>query len=432
MESIQTYDSPDATADLERTTLAAAFGDREQAHEAIHRLHDEGFRETWLGITRSDDTSPSTTSAALAAGETRVEADNWFNRFFGEGDESLYDALVRRGVAEADARGVGSLAPHSAILTVYGENHPELAAQIIAENGGRLITRGFNAAGFGPTGTFAAARAASTAPMSSTFASGADFAALGSADEPAYDEPVNAERAYAVPVNGEGAYAVPVNAERAYAVPVTGERAYAVPVNAERAYAETAESGTPASTYASEVPLPAAYASDVPSPAADAAAAPDYGKYRGGTAVDDDTRLQLREERLRIDKERRSRGEATISKDVVTQAHEVDVPLIREELFIERRPANGTAASAPGAIADESDVVVRIPLTEEQLSVTKTPVVTEEVVIGKREVHAMSHVSETTRKEELNVKDVDVPGDVRQAPSEPSTQRDTRLVLDLD
>ena len=40
------------------------------------------------------------------------------------------------------------------------------------------------------------------------------------------------------------------------------------------------------------------------------------------------------------------------------------------------------------------------------MTVNKVPVVTEEVVVGKRQVDDAQHISETVRKEELNVADV--------------------------
>jgi uncharacterized protein (TIGR02271 family) len=49
---------------------------------------------------------------------------------------------------------------------------------------------------------------------------------------------------------------------------------------------------------------------------------------------------------------------------------------------------------------------VRSPLTEERVTISKVPFVTEEIVVGKRQVQDTEHVSETTRREQLNVADV--------------------------
>lgn len=330
--------SPDTQ---DSTTLAATFADRERAHDAVHRLHDEGFSDTWIGITRSHDGSGYGTEQV---GETRVESENWFTRFFGEGDETLHDALVRHGVAESDARYAGALAPNSAILTVDGSNHPELAAQIITEQGGVLVTRGFGGSGYETAGSFGVPSSSATAE---SFAAGRSTSISGAAPYDVADDVPAATANYDT---------------------------------APRAAGE---------------PLPGAATSDL-------------GKYRGGAAIDADTRIQLREERLRVGTERLARGEATIGKDVVSETQEIDVPVIREELFIERRPvASGMPADTTGAAIGSDREVIRIPLTEEKVNVSKVTVVTEEIVVGTRQVEDTVHVSETTRKEQLNVHDVD-------------------------
>ncbi len=118
--------------------------------------------------------------------------------------------------------------------------------------------------------------------------------------------------------------------------------------------------------------------------------------------MDQEKRLSLREERLRVDKERVQRGEARIGKDVVSQVQSVDVPVYREELYIERRPASGSSAAASPIGADQE---IRIPLSEERVSVSKDTVVTGEVVVGKRRIEDTQTVSDTVRHEELRVDD---------------------------
>lgn len=120
-----------------------------------------------------------------------------------------------------------------------------------------------------------------------------------------------------------------------------------------------------------------------------------------GSAAEDDLRtVQLREERLRIDKERISAGEATVGKRVVSERASVDVPVTHEELFVERRPVAGTRA-ATGTIGDGE--TIHVPLSREELRVEKTPVVREEVAVGQRRVEDVRHVDETLQREELDV-----------------------------
>jgi uncharacterized protein (TIGR02271 family) len=112
-----------------------------------------------------------------------------------------------------------------------------------------------------------------------------------------------------------------------------------------------------------------------------------------------DRTVQLREERLKVDKAAVKTGEVHVGKRVVTEHKSIDVPVEREEVVIERKPASGRAGA--GSIAEEEEIV--IPVKEEQVSVTKEAVVKEEVSVGKRKVQDTKHVAGTVRKEELEV-----------------------------
>ncbi len=68
-----------------------------------------------------------------------------------------------------------------------------------------------------------------------------------------------------------------------------------------------------------------------------------YAAGRTPDDVDGADRIQLREERLAVDKQRVASGEVRVGKRVVTEQQSVDVPVFREELYIERRPAGDTA-----------------------------------------------------------------------------------------
>ncbi|GAC1575552.1 MAG: hypothetical protein NVS3B7_08040 [Candidatus Elarobacter sp.] len=291
----------------EGRAMVAAFADRATAREAARALHDEGFHHTWIGVTQpSDAATYGGAGGAIGRGGTTVEPDaddsvaDKLGRFFSRGEvggKTLYDALVRHGVAESEARRIdGSLAPHSAILTVDGGNHPELAAEVIEEFGGHVLA-------------------------------GEHFGDDATAEDA-----------------GAG---------------LRGSRLLG--------YGAAAE-------------------------------------YARGAQIDERRRLALREERLSIDTMRVPLGEVAIGKDVVEHRQNVDVPVVREELFIERRSASeATLAQDAGEIS--AGETIRIPLMREQVMVTKRPVVTSEVVVGKREVIGTQHVSETTREERLRVDD---------------------------
>jgi uncharacterized protein (TIGR02271 family) len=125
------------------------------------------------------------------------------------------------------------------------------------------------------------------------------------------------------------------------------------------------------------------------------------GEYTGD-------RVQLFGEVLRVHKERISRGEVRVRKDVVTENQTIEVPVTREELVLERVAVspNTPASSANIGRAQE----IRVPLSEDSVRVEKQPVVREEVVVGKREVSDVARVGDEVRHEELRVdSDVDIP-----------------------
>ena len=110
--------------------------------------------------------------------------------------------------------------------------------------------------------------------------------------------------------------------------------------------------------------------------------------------------VELREEELRVEKDRVQAGEVRLRKEVVTEERTVEVPVTREEVVIERRPA-AQGRQAAGAI--DAGEEIRIPLMEEEVRVEKTPVVREEVTLKKRQVQDTEQVSETVRREEARI-----------------------------
>jgi uncharacterized protein (TIGR02271 family) len=111
--------------------------------------------------------------------------------------------------------------------------------------------------------------------------------------------------------------------------------------------------------------------------------------------------LQAKEEQLNVKKHKEQAGEVTVRKEVHTEHKTIDVPVEREEVVIERHAVSGNQP-ASGTIAAEGQTI-RVPVSEEHVEVTKTPVVKEEVTIGKRKVKETQHVGATVRKEEIKV-----------------------------
>jgi uncharacterized protein (TIGR02271 family) len=110
--------------------------------------------------------------------------------------------------------------------------------------------------------------------------------------------------------------------------------------------------------------------------------------------------IELREEELRAEKERVQAGEVRLRKEVVAEERTIEVPVTREEVVVERRPA-AQGRPASGDIDDDQEI--RIPLMEEEVRVEKTPVVREEVTVKKRQVQGTEEVSDTVRREEARI-----------------------------
>jgi uncharacterized protein (TIGR02271 family) len=116
----------------------------------------------------------------------------------------------------------------------------------------------------------------------------------------------------------------------------------------------------------------------------------------GGFRTEDGRTIQLSEEHLTPRKETVSAGEVGVRKEIRTEHRTLSVPVEREEVVIERRPATGRGS---GIQSEE----IRIPVKEEKVTVGKVPVVREEVQVGKRKVQESKTVSGDVRKEELVV-----------------------------
>jgi len=123
-------------------------------------------------------------------------------------------------------------------------------------------------------------------------------------------------------------------------------------------------------------------------------------------------RVQLREEELRANKERVQAGEVGIRKDVVAEEKTLNVPVNREEVYIERHPVD-QPVPADTPIGDQGETY-RVPVTEERVNVEKQAVVREEIGLGKRAVQENQQVTDTVRREEARLDrsgDVNVQGD---------------------
>ena len=120
----------------------------------------------------------------------------------------------------------------------------------------------------------------------------------------------------------------------------------------------------------------------------------------GSVGAASERRIQLRGEMLRAVKEKVEKGEIRLRKDIVTENQTISVPVTREEVIVEQVSA-GEARPLSGTIGDEGEI--RIPVSEEKVTVVKEPVVTGEVRVQKRAVQDNQQVSDTVRHEEVRV-----------------------------
>jgi uncharacterized protein (TIGR02271 family) len=111
--------------------------------------------------------------------------------------------------------------------------------------------------------------------------------------------------------------------------------------------------------------------------------------------------VELREEELHARTTPVQTGAVHLGKDVVEEERTMNVPVSREEVYIERQPVDRRPADQP--ISEADSTTIRVPVSEERVELEKKPVVYEEVGVGKRVTQETRQVSDTVRREELRV-----------------------------
>lgn len=123
------------------------------------------------------------------------------------------------------------------------------------------------------------------------------------------------------------------------------------------------------------------------------------------TGVDDDDTMRVRryEEELQAQKVEREAGTVRVNKDVIEEQQTLEVPVTREEVHIR-------SVSVNDPVTDTSDAfqggAVEMTVREEDVQVSKQARVAEELEIEKRAVQETERVTETVRKEQVNVQEV--------------------------
>ncbi len=122
------------------------------------------------------------------------------------------------------------------------------------------------------------------------------------------------------------------------------------------------------------------------------------------STLDRDTQtIQVHEEELEAQKTARSAGDVTITKDVVEETKTIEVPVMREEVRVERRAASDTTPSDQANAFDGDTITV--PVIEEQVEVRKVARAVEEIDVSKVQTQDTETVSDTVRKERVDIDD---------------------------
>jgi uncharacterized protein (TIGR02271 family) len=128
----------------------------------------------------------------------------------------------------------------------------------------------------------------------------------------------------------------------------------------------------------------------------------DYGsdRMRGRDTID----VPVREEELRARKQREQQGNVRVHKDVVEEQQAINVPVTHEEVRVERTPVDRRADVSPDQWQDKD---IDVPVMGEQVDVQKQARVADELHIHKQPVTEEKQVTDTVRKERVNVEGVD-------------------------
>ena len=151
-------------------------------------------------------------------------------------------------------------------------------------------------------------------------------------------------------------------------------------------------------------------------------ASTDESRIGGGGRV-----VPVREEQFHVDKHFVQTGEVVIRKRVITENKTFTIPVMREEVTIERLPVQGNATSntqmptsdaslerednsnptdvpiTNGRETVNNNDTIRVLVREERVVFTKQPVVIEEIIVRKQQVQENREISDILKREEVHI-----------------------------
>jgi uncharacterized protein (TIGR02271 family) len=116
-------------------------------------------------------------------------------------------------------------------------------------------------------------------------------------------------------------------------------------------------------------------------------------------------KVPVYEEQLNVEKRQSQLGEVQIHKTVNQEQVNVPVELRREEVSVDQRDVNNRPLEAGEAAQAFQEGTIRVPVRGEEAVVNKQAVVTGEVNINKNVTAEQQTISDTVRREQVNVDD---------------------------
>ena len=127
-----------------------------------------------------------------------------------------------------------------------------------------------------------------------------------------------------------------------------------------------------------------------------------FDETRTQPAVEPAARIERREERLVANVVAQHAGNVRVQKRVVEEPEEIEVTLRHDELDLERIKADRPLEPGEEAVRIAGDETV-VLVVEERLETRRVPYVVEEIHLRRRLVTEQQRVTDTVRKERIEV-----------------------------
>jgi len=118
----------------------------------------------------------------------------------------------------------------------------------------------------------------------------------------------------------------------------------------------------------------------------------------------DEIRMPLAEEEITAEKHTRDIGEVRVHKRVVVKQKQITIPVMHEEVRVERVPVESTSSIKLSESAFVESTV-SIPLHDEEVEIHKRAVVREEVRLTKQTFQEEKTATTDVRKEEIDIEE---------------------------